>query len=226
MTQPLHNQTSISLTHRHSKLQDGPGEWDPQHISRSLIAAFAPSHAKTQTNKPAAAEVDVIVTFDKHGVSGHSNHIACHHGAVAFQAELTRGRPGWESPVTVYALSTISTLRKLNHLLDAVPTFAQSLFRMASRGGGGGVDTAGSKKGGSARGVDQQSVSPCPGVLLHVSGVGDWNRAQRAMISGHWSQMVWFRWFWIGLGRYLVINDLRRVPKSEALAEPNVKKRR
>ncbi|KAF8249606.1 LmbE-like protein, partial [Wilcoxina mikolae CBS 423.85] len=33
--------------------------------------------------------------------------------------------------------------------------------------------------------------------------------AQRAMTDAHKSQMRWFRWGWIGLSRYMVVNDLR-----------------
>ncbi|RMD42722.1 hypothetical protein DV735_g2416, partial [Chaetothyriales sp. CBS 134920] len=37
-------------------------------------------------------------------------------------------------------------------------------------------------------------------------------RAREAMVHGHRSQMVWFRWGWITLGRYMLINDLVREP--------------
>ncbi|PBP17087.1 N-acetylglucosaminyl-phosphatidylinositol de-N-acetylase [Diplocarpon rosae] len=33
--------------------------------------------------------------------------------------------------------------------------------------------------------------------------------AQSAMTTAHKSQMRWFRWGWIGLSRYMVVNDLR-----------------
>ena len=32
-----------------------------------------------------------------------------------------------------------------------------------------------------------------------------------AMTRAHVSQMRWFRWGWIGVSRYMVVNDLGRV---------------
>jgi N-acetylglucosaminylphosphatidylinositol deacetylase len=46
--------------------------------------------------------------------------------------------------------------------------------------------------------------------LLFISGVGEWLAAWKAMVHGHKSQMVWFRWGWITIGRYMVVNDLKR----------------
>lgn len=48
-----------------------------------------------------------------------------------------------------------------------------------------------------------------PSPLLFVSGWDDLRRAQKAMTNAHISQMRWFRWGWIGLSRYMVMNDLR-----------------
>jgi N-acetylglucosaminylphosphatidylinositol deacetylase len=33
--------------------------------------------------------------------------------------------------------------------------------------------------------------------------------AQQAMTGAHKSQMRWFRWGWVGLSRYMVVNDLK-----------------
>lgn len=50
-----------------------------------------------------------------------------------------------------------------------------------------------------------------PGGLLCVSGLDGVWKTWSAMVQGHWSQMLWFRWGWIGLARYMVVNDLKRV---------------
>lgn len=49
-----------------------------------------------------------------------------------------------------------------------------------------------------------------PNRLLFVSDVGQWFSAWKAMVQAHKSQMVWFRWGWITIGRYMVVNDLKR----------------
>lgn len=162
---------------------------------------MAPDLSRTPNAKPPTANVDVIITFDKRGVSSHPNHISCHDGAVAFLAELMKGRSGWESPVTVYTLSSVNIVRKYIHVVDALPTVIATLFRLARHGGG-----RPKPKPRAATGV-----TPCPNYLFYVNGLSDWTTAQKAMVRGHWSQMVWFRWGWIGLGRYLVLNDLKKV---------------
>jgi N-acetylglucosaminylphosphatidylinositol deacetylase len=47
-----------------------------------------------------------------------------------------------------------------------------------------------------------------PSPLLMVSGVEDYRKGQRAMTTAHKSQMRWFRWGWIAISRYMIINDL------------------
>jgi N-acetylglucosaminylphosphatidylinositol deacetylase len=44
---------------------------------------------------------------------------------------------------------------------------------------------------------------------MFLSGPGDVRIAQKAMTQAHQSQMRWFRWGWIGLSRYMVVNDLK-----------------
>lgn len=46
------------------------------------------------------------------------------------------------------------------------------------------------------------------GGIVLVSSPGEYRKAQKAMTEAHVSQMRWFRWGWIGLSRYMVINDL------------------
>lgn len=47
-----------------------------------------------------------------------------------------------------------------------------------------------------------------PEGLLLVNTLAQTIIAQKAMTHAHVSQMRWFRWGWIGLSRYMVINDL------------------
>ncbi len=49
-----------------------------------------------------------------------------------------------------------------------------------------------------------------PPSLLYVSDFGQWRTGQNAMVKAHKSQMRWFRWGWIGIGRYMAVNDLKR----------------
>jgi N-acetylglucosaminylphosphatidylinositol deacetylase len=56
-------------------------------------------------------------------------------------------------------------------------------------------------------------VAPAPTTsgMRFVSGIEGVRKAQRAMTDAHKSQMRWFRWGWIGLSRYMVVNDVKEV---------------
>ncbi len=36
------------------------------------------------------------------------------------------------------------------------------------------------------------------------------------MVQGHRSQMRWFLWGWVGVGRYMVVNEVRREERAGA----------
>ncbi|KAI1766069.1 LmbE-like protein [Hypoxylon sp. FL1150] len=178
--------------------------WDASKISALLTSAFAssppttrkPSSSSSSTNANTSAptaDLDVLITFDQHGISSHPNHISLYHGARAFISSLTRNKPGWASPVDLYTLTTIPFLRKYTAFLDMFAT----MFSLALRGGGAG----------------KKSDRGNPGAVVSMSGlVGSresYGAARAAMTEAHKSQMVWFRWGWIALSRYMYINDLK-----------------
>ncbi|KAH8144919.1 uncharacterized protein LAJ45_11040 [Morchella importuna] len=85
--------------------------------------------------------------------------------------------------VELWMLGTVGVVRKYLFVLDCV---VQAVF-------GGGRGGAGGKGAG-----------------WFVSTVGEVRVAREAMVSDHRSQMRWFRWGWIGLSRYMVVNGLER----------------
>ncbi|KAI0393131.1 N-acetylglucosaminyl-phosphatidylinositol de-N-acetylase [Xylariaceae sp. FL0594] len=172
--------------------------WDPNRISALLSTAFAPHLGGNASKHPSAdgpptAAIDVLITFDGSGVSSHPNHISLYHGARTFITALNKGKPGWASPVDLYTLTTVGIMRKYASFFDALLTIIVALFR-----------------GQKAR---RSSDKGNPGTLLVMSsligGRENYGSARRAMTDAHKSQMVWFRWGWILLSRYMVINDLR-----------------
>ncbi len=163
--------------------------WDTAAISALLCSAFAPTLAKSRNSNTApTASIDVIITFDAGGVSGHPNHISLYHGARAFIAALVAGKPGWAPPVDLYTLTTVPLARKYTAFLDVLATMTSW-----------------------AIGADKKDKKH-PGGLVFLNGLvghGSIKTAWSAMISAHKSQMVWFRYGWISLSRYMYINDLR-----------------
>jgi N-acetylglucosaminylphosphatidylinositol deacetylase len=164
--------------------------WSKEKISTLLTSLFAPDTNKSSKSKtkakdsPPTASIDVIITFDSTGISSHPNHISLYHGARHFISSLLAGHAGWRSPIELYTLTSISIFRKYSSFVDS----ALSIIFMAF-----GKKTTGS--------------SPSP--LLFMSTPGEVRVAQKAMTHAHISQMRWFRWGWIGLSRYMVLNDLK-----------------
>ncbi|KAL8371154.1 hypothetical protein RB595_001143 [Gaeumannomyces hyphopodioides] len=173
--------------------------WNPTAISDLLTSTFVPDSGR-------AANIDMLVTFDSQGVSSHPNHISLYHGARAFVSSLSRGGSG---TLALYSLTSVSFLRKYTSILDAVATLATS-WGFAT---GSPLSKA---ESGHPRGlVFMNSLSSDSGgggaATGHDSRPGGRNvaTAWRAMTEAHLSQMVWFRYGWITLSRYMVVNDLR-----------------
>lgn len=193
------------------QLQDGPTVWPTAYISKMLLGSFAPGHAQIPSNQAPKATIDALITFDQHGVSSHPNHASCYDGARAFLNTLMSKHAGWASPLTVYALRSVSLPRKYVWILDAPITVVQAMSSLMFAS-----DKDKKSLKAFARGEGGGKKGEMPTWLLYVNGIRSWNKAQRAMVTGHKSQMRWFRWGWVGIGRYLVVNDLRRIKVTAA----------
>ncbi|EME85662.1 uncharacterized protein MYCFIDRAFT_82599 [Pseudocercospora fijiensis CIRAD86] len=159
--------------------------WDAKLIAQTLTKFFAPNASTTPVATNLETRIDALITFDDRGVSGHPNHISLYHGCVAFLRSLMQGRSGWECPVKLYTLTSTNMVRKYSSVMDAAVTVLACIFKTKERG-----------------------AYPTP--LLMVSLPGDVKKAQEAMTTAHKSQMRWFRWGWIGISRYMVMNDLTK----------------
>ncbi|KAI2789874.1 N-acetylglucosaminyl-phosphatidylinositol de-N-acetylase [Penicillium oxalicum] len=186
--------------------------WSPDHITSLLASAFAPDlaatlngSAKKNPSKAPTSTIDVLLTFDQHGVSNHPNHRSLYHGAVHFLRTMMAGKDGFACPVTMYTLTSTSMLRKYVGVLDAPLTMVMGVVGNLVNGFRG---KKGNARAGTGTGAGAGAYQPAR--LIYVSGVGEWLTAQSAMVMGHQSQMVWFRWGWITIGRYMTVNDLKR----------------
>ncbi|KAF2489973.1 phosphatidylinositol glycan class L [Lophium mytilinum] len=160
--------------------------WHPRLISNLLTSTFAPRMSSVSAKDPPLATIDVLLTFDRSGISSHPNHISLHAGAHTFLRALMHRHAGWECPIKLYTLTSTNIARKYLSVLDAPATIVGMMI--------------GGKK----------ELGEFPTPLMYVSGPTQYRRAQRAMTQAHESQMRWFRWGWIGVGRYMVVNDLVR----------------
>lgn len=160
-------------------------DWDDKLISKLLTTTFAPQMAKISARAAPKANIDVLITFDAGGVSNHPNHRSLYRGSLTFIKSLMHGRSGWDSPIALYTLTSVSIFRKYLSVFEAPVSLITAVLGRKERGD-----------------------KPTP--LMFVSDVGQWRTAQGAMTTAHKSQMRWFRWGWIGLSRYMVINDLKK----------------
>ncbi|KAJ3464093.1 hypothetical protein MRS44_008879 [Fusarium solani] len=161
--------------------------WDKNMIAGLLGSAFAPQfgHQRANNVQP-TANIDVLITFDSYGVSSHPNHISLYLGARSFVQALTNGS-AFASPVDLYTLTTVGIARKYSSFLDV---FATLLSWKSAK--------------------DEDKAHPESLVFMNqLVGGHAFGTAWRAMTEAHKSQMVWFRYGWITLSRYMVINDLR-----------------
>lgn len=157
--------------------------WDTKAITGLLTSTFAPKMASIKPNQKPEANIDVLITFDRNGVSGHPNHKSLYHGAVAFVTSIASRHAGWETPIKLYTLPSVNIVRKYGSILDVVTTISTIIF-------------------------SKRPAGNYPTPLLFISNIFDYRKAQTAMTTAHKSQMVWFRWGWIGISRYMIVNDL------------------
>ncbi|KAK2744374.1 N-acetylglucosaminyl-phosphatidylinositol de-N-acetylase [Myotisia sp. PD_48] len=160
----------------------------------------------TSSTVPPNATIDVLLTFDRDGVSNHPNHRSLYHGAREFLQTLMRGKSEFTCPVTLYTLTSTNMFRKYIGVLDAPITIFNSMSEYLLRHfPSTAVNVLNEKE------VSRDSKeSTAAKTLVFVSGINDWLAAWKAMVYAHKSQMVWFRWGWITVGRYMFVNDLNR----------------
>uniref|UniRef100_A0A182N4C0 N-acetylglucosaminylphosphatidylinositol deacetylase n=1 Tax=Anopheles dirus TaxID=7168 RepID=A0A182N4C0_9DIPT len=149
--------TLVNATH----LQDDPAaEWKTVTIANQLLRQVE------------SLDVELLITFDKDGVSGHPNHCAIYYATASLC--LSGMIP---SSCKVLTLETVNLCRKYLSIFDLPLT-----------------------------------------LLLSTNWVILGWKARRAVQNAmrlHNSQMVWFRKLYIVFSRYMVINSLREINKSD-----------
>ncbi|KAI9676646.1 MAG: N-acetylglucosaminyl-phosphatidylinositol de-N-acetylase [Trizodia sp. TS-e1964] len=161
------------------------GNWSAHDISVLLSKAFAPNIKKSPSKSAPQTTIDVLITFDKDGVSAHPNHISLYHGGRAFVSTLMRHHPGWACPIALYTLTSTSIMRKYTSFLDALVTMISCAL------------------------LSNRKIGPAPNPLVFINTPLELGKAQKAMTTAHKSQMRWFRYGWIWASRYMIVNDLR-----------------
>lgn len=139
--------------------------------------------------KPFVGRDSVIVTFDDHGVLGHPNHISLYHGAVKL-VKRTKN--------TLFKLKLLNFIDKYSFtLMTLVELFVNYVTRLVHQVFGININI-----------LFYPSLS---GEMRFYSDINAVAAAYGAMMYGHYSQMVWFRYGWLLFSRYLTYNHLIQV---------------
>ncbi|KAK3718536.1 N-acetylglucosaminyl-phosphatidylinositol de-N-acetylase [Vermiconidia calcicola] len=154
--------------------------------SAEKIAKVLSSHFSTEPAAPGSGP-DMLITFENHGISSHANHISLLHGATYWLKHMSAQS---RNAVALYSLTTTNLVRKYTSLLDAPLSLLLYLTRHNS------AST-------TATGFADR--------YIFFSAFSSYRRAQRSMTACHKSQMLWFRYGWIALSRYVSTNDLQRI---------------
>lgn len=158
-----------------ARFQDSmAAKWDPKAIASLLTSTFAPKMAKISAKTAPESNIDILITFDKGGVSSHPNHISLYHGGVTFVRSIMQRHSGWDPVVRMYTLSSVNVFRKYLGVVDSPLLIIRTIFQ-------------------------RKEGQPFPAPLIVVSGFSNYRKAQLAMTHAHVSQMRWFRWGWIGI---------------------------
>ena len=97
----------VSLFYSYTKLRDDPSlRWRDEIVSEVVLHTIE------------SQDIDTVITFGRHGVSGHKNHCALY-TAMAFLCLENRIPAGCR----VFALRSVTILRKFSSILDVPMSF-------------------------------------------------------------------------------------------------------
>ncbi|EAW19953.1 PIG-L family deacetylase [Aspergillus fischeri NRRL 181] len=171
-----------------AELQDNPKKWWDGDLIKGLVA----SHVQKWN-------VDLIITFDDGGVSGHINHRAVSAGVrFVLYLLLTPNAP------PVYTLQSTFLLRKYSSLLDLISTSIPFSWRILKA-----ILTSPA----SSTADRVHDLSPLEAYNDKVLLVSPWRTylVSRAAFTQHASQYSWDRSFYLVLSRYMWFNNLNKL---------------
>ncbi|OSD01444.1 LmbE-like protein [Trametes coccinea BRFM310] len=167
-------------------LQDNfTAEWQPEVIS-DVLRPYVLEH-----------DIDIILTFDEHGVSSHPNHVSLPKGA----AHLLSTLPGASTKPRPRLFSLITVPLHEKYLGPVVPISTKLALSIAQLWHRRPRDAEKTDAEVATTGTGTQARVP-----VAVSGLAGYARALRAMMQ-HRSQLVWFRWLYVSFLRYMWVNE-------------------
>ncbi|UDD65562.1 hypothetical protein AFCA_012738 [Aspergillus flavus] len=171
-----------------AELQDNPKQWWDGDMVKDLVSSY-----KEQWH------VDLIVTFDHGGISGHINHRSVSAGVRKY-IQSTPDAPA------AYMLQSTPLLRKYSSLLDLIPTTIPFAWRILKA-------LLTTPLGKEVEHNTVHDVVPLAAYNNKALIVSSWKayRVSRAAFSQHDSQYSWDRSLYLVVSRYMWFNTLAKI---------------
>lgn len=211
--------------------QDGMNEtWQLNDIVQSLHENLSPTSSGSDTNsnnKPS-----VLITFDDQGVSNHPNHISLFHGTKKYIQELRRKLENKNktrikttttttinyididssSSTKFYVLKSLNFFEKYSFtilgnieiLFNYISLLIKKFINININVSFFSNQIIKSKFDNNNNNLQLQNLND----IRFYSDLNMLSLSYAAMAYGHFSQMVWFRYAWLLLSRYLTYNHL------------------
>ncbi|KTB14210.1 N-acetylglucosaminyl-phosphatidylinositol de-N-acetylase [Nakaseomyces glabratus] len=146
------------------------------------------------TSEPGVKQKDIILTFDREGISGHRNHIACNEGVISYLKTIK------SNSFVFLELKSLSTWQIISKYSGVVPKLLEIIYNKIRA----------SNKTFMSYLPNRDSIATDSNVCF-ISTFDQYALSFAAMCYAHKSQMVWFRYLWWSFSRYVFVNDLSRI---------------
>ncbi|CAI4035748.1 hypothetical protein SMKI_13G4000 [Saccharomyces mikatae IFO 1815] len=182
----LHNERAVSV--QVMDFQDGMNEvWDIDSITSTLSQTIGINNNELN---------QIIVTFDSYGVSGHINHKSCHTAVRKLIADYTRSNVRKEVKTPLITALYLRSYK--NNIVLKYNSFIWEILRMLY-----GLISPFRK---TTQALPSDVVAEKNSLLL-MNTHAQYILAFAAMLNAHKSQVVWFRYGWWILSRFVFVNE-------------------
>lgn len=163
----LHIDQSRCIILNRTELQDNPSQWWPKENISQIIDYYIKTF-----------QIDLVITFDRGGISGHVNHRSIALGMEYYISQM-------EQTPLIYQLSTVSSVFEYTSIVDLIRTLIKFLPRM----------------------IRSLMVSSTDHRVLFVNSPWKYFQALKSF-HAHRSQVLWYRHIYTIFSRHMFINDL------------------
>ena len=168
---------------------------------------------------------NILLTFDKGGVSGHINHIACHDVVQKFYENYMKlGEGTKDNELNRLAVVYLKSYSKWYHIFAKYSAFYQQLCKVLISKVALSIERLFLRGQPVLTGrlvkisyLDYNySSSDRSANVMFVNSFAQYILSFAAMLNAHKTQMVYFRYGWWVLSRFVFINDLEVVSSSSS----------